>query len=162
MLSPTSCVSEAAVSSQITVWVMPWKHSLWKIELECTSTTAGGRGVCLTGVSHRHGSVSALQSLTLRRRFMWKSGITLYPEIFAHFMKTNTFGCLQAGLPAHGEPSALVSMFRGIGIDRSMIPLGRAMHPVGQYWKTALLSYWLIPVLASLMASVELFIFGWV
>lgn len=111
---------------------MPWKRSLRKIGLECTSTTAERRGVCLTGVLHRHGSVSALQSLTLRRRFMWKSGVTLYQEIFSNLMKTNTFGCLQAGLPAHGETSALVSMFRGIGIDRSMIPLG-AMHPVGQY-----------------------------
>lgn len=47
-------------------------------------------------------------------------------------MKSNVFG-LQVRAPAHGETSALVSMFRGIGIDYSMTPLGRGMLPVGQY-----------------------------
>ncbi|XP_056889498.1 piwi-like protein 2 [Takifugu flavidus] len=36
------------------------------------------------------------------------------------------------GLPAHAERSALVSMFRGIGIDHALIPLGRGLCPVGR------------------------------
>lgn len=53
-------------------------------------------------------------------------------DIIPHIMKANAFGCLQVGLPARAETSALVSMFRGIGIDHTLIPLGRGLCPVGQ------------------------------
>ena len=51
----------------------------------------------------------------------------------SHIMKGNFFGCLQVRMPAHGKTSALVSMFRGIGFDYSLTPLGRGKLPVGQY-----------------------------
>lgn len=52
--------------------------------------------------------------------------LTLSQDIF-----DNAFDCLQVRMPAHGEASALVSMFRGIGIDYSTTPLGRGRLSVG-------------------------------
>lgn len=45
----------------------------------------------------------------------------------------NAFVCLQVDMPAHGETSALVSMFRGMGIEPSMTSWGRGTLPVGLY-----------------------------
>lgn len=41
--------------------------------------------------------------------------------------------CLQVDLPAHAGTSALISMFRGIGIESSMTSWGRGITPLGLY-----------------------------
>lgn len=75
------------------------------------------------------------QHVRLLQRNWHKSDIcsNFIPRRISHIMKGNAFGCLQGQMPAHGQTSALVSMFRGIGIDYSMTPRGRGMLPVGQY-----------------------------
>lgn len=99
------------------------------------ATVEVARGTIFTSLEpqKRPGSSSdpMTQHVRLLQRNWCKSCICF--NFISQDIYGNAFGCLQVRMPAHDEASALVSMFRGIGIDYSTTPLGRGRLSVGQY-----------------------------